>query len=75
MKPGDVKSNVYIDSSKEVNDKNSKTDIDYNVRITKYKNVSAKNYVLNQSEEVFVIKKVKNTVPWTYFGTCYENEL
>ena len=47
MKPGDVKSNVYIDSSKEVNDKNSKTDIDYNVRITKYKNVSAKNYVLN----------------------------
>ena len=47
MKPGDVKSNVYIDSSKEVNDKNSKTDIDYNVRITKYKNVSAKNYILN----------------------------
>ena len=47
MKPGDVKSNVYIDSSKEVNDKNSKTDIDYNVRITKYKNVNKKNYILN----------------------------
>ena len=42
-------------------------------------------YVLNWSEEVFVIKKVKNTVPWTYVisdlkgeevaGTFYEKEL
>ena len=39
----------------------------------------------NCSEEVFVIKKVKNTVPWTYvvndligeeiIGTFYEKEL
>ena len=26
----------------------------------------AKGYVPNWSEDVFLIKKVKNTVPWTY---------
>ena len=30
------------------------------------KTFSAKSYVSNWSEEVFVVKKVKNTVPWTY---------
>ena len=39
----------------------------------------------NWSEEVFVIKKIKNTIPWTYvindlndeeiIGTFYEKEL
>ena len=33
------------------------------VRILKYKNIFAKGYTPNWSEEVFVIKKVKNTVP------------
>ena len=37
-----------------------------NVRISKYKNIFAKGYVPNWSGEVFVIKKVKNTVLWTY---------
>ena len=55
------------------------------VRISKYKNIFAKGYVPNWSEEVSVIKKVKNTMPWTYaisdlkgeeiFGTFYEKEL
>ena len=55
------------------------------VRISKYKNIFAKGYMPNWSEEVFVIKKVKNTVPWTYAinnlngeeitGTFYEKEL
>ena len=35
-------------------------------RISKHKNTFAKGYVLNQSEEIFVMKKVKNTVPWKY---------
>ena len=65
MKPADVKSNTYIDFSKEVNDKNPKSKIADNVRISKYKNVFTKGYNPNWSEEVFVIKKVKNTVPWT----------
>ena len=37
-----------------------------NVRISKYKNIFAKGYTPNSSEEIFVIKKIKNTVPWTY---------
>ena len=36
------------------------------IRILKYKNTFAKGYVRNWSEEVFALKKVKNTVPWTY---------
>ena len=84
-KPIDVKSNTYIDSGKEINDKNPKFKIDDNVRISKYKNVFVKGYTPNWSEEVFAIKKVKNTVPWTYvindlngeeiFGSFYKNEL
>ena len=36
------------------------------VRISIYKNIFAKGYTQNWSEEVFVIKKDKNTVLWTY---------
>ena len=36
------------------------------VRISKYKNIFTKGYTPNWSEKVFVIKKVKNTVTWTY---------
>ena len=34
--------------------------------ISKYKNSFAKGYTPDWSEEVFVIKEVENTVPWTY---------
>ena len=63
MKPVDVKDN--IDFKKEVNDQSSQSKFDDHVRISKYKNIFAKGYTRNWSEEVFVIKKVKNTVPWT----------
>ena len=66
MKPIDVKSNTYIDSSKEINDKNPKFKIGDKVRISKYKNIFAKGYTPNWSQEDFVIKKVTNTVLWTY---------
>ena len=66
MRPVDVISNTYINSSKEINDKDPKFNIGDIVRISKYKNIFANGYVPNWSEEVFVIKKVKNTVPWTY---------
>ena len=62
MKPIDVKSNTYIDSSKEISNKNPKFKIGDIVRISKYKNVFAKGYTPNWSE-VFV---VKNIVLWTY---------
>ena len=64
MKPVDVKSNTYIDFGVENNDKDSKFKVVDHVRISKYKNVFPKVYTLNCSEEVFVIKKVKNTVPY-----------
>ena len=64
MKPSDVKSNTYINSSKEVNDKNPKFKIGDNVRISKYKKkFFAKGYVPTWSEVLFVIKKIINTVP------------
>ena len=84
MKPFEVKDNTYIDSIKEVNDKHSKFKVGDHVRISKYKNIFAKRYTPNWSE-VFVIKEVKNTVPWKYvisdlngqeiIGTFYEKEL
>ena len=40
--------------------------VDDQVRTSKYKRSFARGYVSNYSEEVFVIKKVKNTAPWTY---------
>ena len=65
MKPIDVKDNTYINTDKEVNNKDPKFKVGDYVRISKYKNIFAKGYMPNWSEEVFVIKKVKNTVPWT----------
>ena len=85
MKPVHVKWNTYIDSGKEINEKDPKFKIGDNVRISKYKNIFAEAYFPNWSEDVFVIKKVKNTVPWIYvindfnaeeiIGTFYEDEL
>ena len=85
MKPINVKDNTYINADKEINDKDPKFKVGDRVRISKYKNIFAKGYSPNWSEEVFVIKKVKNTVPWTYVindlngeeitGTFYEKEL
>ena len=59
MKPVDVKDNTYIDFKKEVNDKDPKFKVGDHVRISKYKNVFAKGYMRNWSEEVFVISKIK----------------
>ena len=66
MKPIDVKSSAYIDSSKEINEEDPKFKISDIVRISKYKKIFAKGYIPNFSEEIFVIKEVKNTVPWMY---------
>ena len=57
MKIVHVKPNTYIDSSNEINNKDPKFKIGYIVEISKYKNVFARGYVPNWSEEVFMIKK------------------
>ena len=85
MKAVDVEDNKYIDFQNEVNDKDPKFKVGDHVRISKYKNNFAKGYTPNWSEEVFVVKKVKNTVPWKYvindlngeeiIGTFFEKEL
>ena len=61
MKPVDVKNNAYIDFGKEVNDKDSKFKVDYHVRTSKYKNILAKWYTPNWSEEDFAVKEGRNT--------------
>ena len=85
MKPVAVKDDKYIDFKKEVNDRDPKFKVGDHARIFKYKNIFTKGYTPNWSEEVFVISKIKNTVPWTYdindlngediIGTFYEKEL
>ena len=65
MKPVYV-NQTHINSSKEINNKDSKFKIGNILRISKHENVFAKRYTSNWSEEVFVIKKVENTVLWTY---------
>ena len=52
MKPADVKDNTYIDFKKEVNYKDLKFKVGDHVRISKYKNIFAKGYTPNWSEEV-----------------------
>ena len=63
MKPIDVKDNTYINTDKEVNDKDPKFKVGDHVRMSTHKNILAKDYTPNWSKEVFVIKEVKNTVP------------
>ena len=85
MKPIIIKDNTHINLEKEVNNKDPKFKVDDYVRISKYKNIFAKGYMPNWSEEVFISSKIKNTVPWTYVindindeeitGTFYEKEL
>ena len=74
MKPVDVKSNTYINSSKEIYNEDLKFKVGDIVRISKYKNIFAKGSVPNLSEEVFVVTKVKNTVPWTYVISDFKAE-
>ena len=85
MKPVDVKDTTYVDFKNAVNEKDPKFKVGDHVRIFKCKNIFAKGYTRNWSEEVFVVSKIKNTVPWTYAindlngeditGTFYEKEL
>ena len=84
-KPIDVTGDSYAKYNENSNKKDPKFKVGDHVRISKYKNIFAKGYTPNWSEEVFVINKIKNTVPWTYAisdlngeeiaGSFYEKEL
>ena len=65
MKPIDVTSDSYAEYNEDSNVTKPKFKVGDHVRISKYKNIFAKGYTQNWSE-VFVVSKIKNTVPWTY---------
>ena len=85
MKTSDVTSDSYPEYNEDSNVTKPKFKVGDHVRISKYKNIFAKGYTPNWSEEVFVINKIKNIVPWTYAisdlngeeitGRFYEKEL
>ena len=85
MKPIKVTNDSYAEYNEDSNKRNSKFKVGDHLRISKYKNIFAKGHAANWSEEIFVIKKVENTVPWTYVindlndgkiaGSFYEKEL
>ena len=66
IKPIRVKENTYINIDKEVNAKKPKFKVGDQIRTSKYQNIFAKGYTPNWSEEIFVIKEVKNIVLWNY---------
>ena len=85
MKPTDVTDDFYAEYNEYSNKQDPKFKVGDHVRISKYENIFAKGYTPNWSEEVFIINKIKNTVPWTYVisdlngeeitGSFYEKEL
>ena len=66
MKPIDVTSDSYAEYNEDFNKKDPKFKVGDHVRISKYKDIFAKGYAPNWSDEVLVVIKIKNTVPWTY---------
>ena len=85
MKPIDVTSDFYAEYNEDFSEKGPKFKVDDHVRNSKYKNIFAEGYSPNWLEEVSVLSKIKNTVPWTYVisdlngekitGSFYEKEL
>ena len=69
-----LKPSKYVESSKEINYQDPKCKIGDIVIISKYKSIFARGYAPSWSEEVFMIKKVKNTVPWTYIISALKDE-
>ena len=84
MKPNEVTPGS-VDYQIGENQTKAKFKVGDRVRISKYKNVFTKGYMPNWTEEVFTVKQVKKTIPWTYViedlqgnvtdGTFYEAEL
>ena len=65
MKSIDVTDDSYAEYNKDSNKRNPKFKVGDLVRISKCKNIFAKGYVPNWSEEISIVSKIKNTVPWT----------
>ena len=66
MKLIDVTPDSYAECNEDSNDKDPKFKVGDHVRISKYKSIFGKGYTQNWSEKVFVVSKIKDTVPWIY---------
>ena len=85
MKPIDVTNDSFAEYNEESNKKDPKFKIGDHVKISKYKNILAKGYTPNWSEEIFISSKSNIAVPWTYVisdvnsediaGSFYQKEL
>ena len=62
----DVKCDSFAEYNEESKEKNPRFKVGDHVRISKYKNIFTKGYAPNWSEESFVVRKIKDTVSWTY---------
>ena len=74
MKPIDVTSDSYAEYNEDSHEKDPKFKVGDRVRISKYKNIFAKGYTQNWSEEVFVVTRIKDTVTWTYVNSNLNGE-
>ena len=74
MEPIDVNLNICIAFNKENSNEGPKYKIGYHERTSKYKKIFANGYAPNCSEEVFVIKNVKNAGSWIYFISDFNGE-
>ena len=85
MKPIDVKDDSFAEYNEQSKGKDPKFKVGDHARISKFKNIFAKRYTPNWSDEIFIVKKTKNAVSWTYIisdlngeeivGSFYEKEL
>ena len=83
MKPIDVTDNAYAEYNENFNKKDPKFKVGDYVRISKYKNIFTKGYAPNWLSKVFVVSKLKNTIPYVVSdlngeeitGSFYEKEL
>ena len=74
MKLIDVTTDSFAEYNEDSNKKNPKLKVGGHVRISNYKNIFAKGYAPNWSEEIFILNKIKNTVPWTYVSNDLNSE-
>ena len=62
MKPTDVTEDSYAERNENFNKKDPKFKVGDHIKISKYKNIFAKEYAPNWPEKIFVVSKIKNTV-------------
>ena len=74
MKPADVNSSTYFDFGLENNKEDPKFEVGDHIRIWNHRNIFGQGYTPNWFEEIFLIKKVKSSVQWTYVNSDFNDE-